>query len=148
VIDFEVDDQAPDELAVALDRLRAADGVLDVVQWPVSGKKGRAGARVQVLARPELRDDVIERCFVETTTIGLRWRLSARAVLERETVTIDGARGPVRVKLARRPGGGETAKADIAPEADGQTARRRARQEAEAAALRRRDDGGGENEPG
>ncbi len=77
-------------------------------------------------------------CFSETTTIGLRWRLSARSVLERETVTIDGATGPVRVKLAERPDGGATAKADIEVDADGQAARRQVRQQAEAAALRRR----------
>ena len=38
---FEVDDQTAEDLAVGLERLRAGDGVLDVVQTPVFGKKGR-----------------------------------------------------------------------------------------------------------
>ena len=43
---FEVDDQTPEELAVALERLRALEPVLDVGQSPVIGKKGRLGAAV------------------------------------------------------------------------------------------------------
>ena len=88
VLAFEVDDQSAEALAVGLEALRATDGVLDVVQLPAFGKKGRLATQVQVLARPERLDAVIERCFVETTTIGLRWRIEARAVLAREVVTV------------------------------------------------------------
>ena len=83
VIAFEVDDQSAEELALGLDALRALDGVLDVVQLPAFGKKGRLASQVQVLARPERLDDTIARCFVETTTIGLRWRIEARAARAR-----------------------------------------------------------------
>ena len=93
MIAFEVDDQSAEELAVGLDALRAAEGVLDVVQLPAFGKKGRLATQIQVLARPETLDAVIERCFAETTTIGLRWRIEARAVLAREAVTRRGAGG-------------------------------------------------------
>ena len=37
---FEVDDQTPEDLAIALDRLRAHPSVLDVLQMPAFGKKG------------------------------------------------------------------------------------------------------------
>ena len=113
VIAFEVDDQSAEELAVALDALRAAAGVLDVIQLPAFGKKGRLATQIQVLCRPETLDAVIDRCFAETTTIGLRWRLEARAVLAREATTVAAPDGEVDVKLVTRPGGLRTAKAQI-----------------------------------
>ena len=113
VLAFEVDDQSPEELALGLDALRATEGVLDVLQLPALGKKNRLAAQVQVLARPERLEAVIERCFAETTTIGLRWRLEARAVLARETVSVTTSEGAIGVKLVTRPGGERTAKAEI-----------------------------------
>jgi uncharacterized protein (TIGR00299 family) protein len=108
VLAFEVDDQTPEMLAIGLDHLRAADGVLDVVQIPAFGKKGRLVTRVQVLARPERLDGVIDRCFAQTTTIGLRYRIEARAILPRAA---DEA-GGLPVKVVRRPGGRRTVKVE------------------------------------
>jgi hypothetical protein len=139
VLAFEIDDQSPEELALGLDALRATEGVLDVVQLPAFGKKNRLAMQVQVLARPERLDAVIDRCFGETTTIGLRWRLEARAVLTRETVSIATSEGALDVKLVTRPGGERTAKAEIEPlrqGVDGHAARAGRRRGAEADALR------------
>ncbi len=108
-IEFEVDDQTPEDLAVGLERLRARPGVVDVVQWPVLGKKGRAGAHVQVLCRTDARDTVIESCFRETTTIGMRVMEMERPVLPR---TLSKASG-MEVKRVVRPGGRVTAKTEI-----------------------------------
>ena len=138
VCSFEVDDQTPEDLAVALDRLRAIDGVLDVVQAPVFAKKGRLGAQVQVLAHPGARARVIDEVFAQTTTLGVRWHEVNRAVLARDAVRVLEGGGTVRVKRARRPGGGFTAKAemdDVAALAGGRAARERVRNEAEEAAL-------------
>ena len=142
VIAFEVDDQSPEELALGLEALRAAEGVLDVLQLPAFGKKGRLATQVQVLARPERLDALIERCFVETTTIGLRWRIEARAVLAREVVTVAAPDGEVAVKLVARPGGLRTAKAEIDQVAgDGHAARSGRRRAAEARVLENEADG-------
>jgi pyridinium-3,5-bisthiocarboxylic acid mononucleotide nickel chelatase len=144
VVSFEVDDQNPEELALGLEALRGLDGVLDVIQLAAVGKKGRLASQVQVLVRPERLDAAIDACFAETTTLGLRWRLDARAVLARESVTVGGAERAVAVKVARRPGGARTAKAeaeDIAVGTGGQAGRARRRQEAEAQALRECGDG-------
>ena len=111
---FEVDDQSAEDLAVGLDRLRAIEGVLDVVQAPAYGKKGRMVASVRVLARPGARERVIEACFAETATLGVRWQGMRRAALEREEGVVRPAGGDsVRVKRARRPGGGVTVKAEM-----------------------------------
>ncbi len=134
---FEIDDQSPEDLAVALERLRARDGVLDVVQAPVFGKKGRLGVQVQVLARPGARAGVIEEVFAQTTTLGVRWHEVNRTVLARDAVEVGAGGGTVRVKRARRPGGPCTVKAemdDLAALAGGRAARERARREAERAA--------------
>jgi hypothetical protein len=138
VISLEVDDQSPEELALGLDALRRVDGVLDVIQMPVVGKKGRLAAQVQLLARPERLDAAIEVCFLETTTIGLRWRIEARAVLRREAVSVQGPEGEIGVKVVRRPDGKRTAKAEIdalGRAGEGLGGRTRLRRAAEASAL-------------
>ena len=78
--------------------------MLDVVQLPAFGKKGRLATQIQVLARPERLDAAIERCFAETTTIGLRWRIEARAVLAREVVSVATPEREVEVKVVTRTG--------------------------------------------
>lgn len=134
VIQFEIDDQTGEELAVALDHIRAVDGVVDVIQLPAFGKKGRMVASIQILTRPETMDAVAALCFRQTTTLGLRSRIEARSVLPRSEVTT--AEG-VRVKLADRPGG-PTAKAemdDAQARQESHKARSELRMRAEAQAL-------------
>ena len=127
VITFEVDDQTPEDLAVGLDSVRAHDGVIDVLQSAVTGKKNRMAAHVQVLCRTDARDRVIAACFEQTTTIGLRWRDEDRAELRRHQVR----RGDVAGKAVARPDGSMTAKPEIddlarvgSTQADRATARR------------------------
>jgi uncharacterized protein (DUF111 family) len=111
VIEFEVDDQSPEELAAGVDRLRTREDVFDVVQMPVFGKKGRIMSSLRLLARPDACDAVIAACFRETTTIGLRYRTMAAVALRRNLRAIDVDGCSVRVKVVERPGG-VTAKAD------------------------------------
>ena len=113
-LSFDVDDQTPEDLALALDRLRAAPGALDVTQHMLVGKNGRLASRVEVLARPEAAEALADRCFAETATLGLRRRIVDRLVLDREIVSVDGPDGAVRVKVAARPDGRRTAKAELA----------------------------------
>ncbi|HEY4031535.1 MAG TPA: LarC family nickel insertion protein [Caulobacteraceae bacterium] len=136
VIEFEIDDQPAEDLAVALDRLRALPAVIDAVQTPVFGKKGRMVAAVRLLARTDGVQAVCEAVFRETTTLGLRMHEARRAVLRRreQAVRVDG--GQVRVKTAERPGGA-TAKAEVddAQALGGHAARSGLRRAAEQAAL-------------
>lgn len=138
VCEFEIDDQTPEDLAVALEQLRTAEGILEVIQLSASSKKGRVGAHIEVLVRPERLEQALERCFLETTTLGVRWRLVERAVLNRETATYQVRGRAVRVKRTRRPGGVMTGKAemdDLAPQAGGFAARARLRRQAERLAV-------------
>ena len=105
VIEFEVDDQSAEDLALALDRLRARPDVHDIVQTPVFGKKGRLAASIRLLGDPAGLDDIAVQCFEETATIGLRHRIESRIILPRGSrVTIVDER-EVRLKVVKRPSG-------------------------------------------
>ena len=137
VITFEIDDQTAEDLAIGIEALRAHAAVLDVLQMPAFGKKGRMVFHVQVLCRPEALDEVIEACFTQTTTIGLRWNISARAKLPRESASAGLDVDPVGVKLAKRPDGTTSAKAEADDLArfGGRRDRQRKRTAAESRAL-------------
>ena len=136
VCEFEIDDQTGEDLALALDRLRDLDDVMDVSSHAMNGKKGRLSVHVRILARIAAVESVIGTCFRETTTLGVRWHEVSRAALARESVTVMVDGRPVRVKSARRPGEIRTSKAeidDLAPVAGGHADRERMRASAEGA---------------
>ncbi|MGF1528245.1 MAG: LarC family nickel insertion protein [Candidatus Competibacterales bacterium] len=113
VCQFEIDDQTPEDLAVGLDRLRALEGVLDVSQGTVVGKKGRVGIQVQLLARPKALTQTLTQALLETSTLGVRWQLVQRAIVPREAAVHAATVGEVRLKRAHRPDGGVTVKAEM-----------------------------------
>ncbi len=134
VCEFELDDQTPEDLGVAIDRLRGEPGVIDVLQAPVFGKKGRVGVHVRILANPSALETVLEACFVETSTLGVRWQIVRRAVLPREKRTEEVSGVRVHVKTARRPDGTTTDKAamdDLAGAGGGRAAREMLRRSVE-----------------
>ncbi len=108
---FEIDDQTPEDLAIGLDKVRAHPSVLDVMQTSMFGKKGRVAVRVQVLTDPGDIENVMEACFAETTTLGVRYHIMERRKLRRRQTSIDAEGRSVRVKIAERPGG-STVKAE------------------------------------
>jgi uncharacterized protein (DUF111 family) len=101
VIEAEIDDMTPQIFGVVMDALLDA-GALDVFYTPVQMKKNRPGTLLTVIAPPEARGALTELIFRETTTIGVRYRESDREVLDRETVVVSTAAGPIRVKVARK----------------------------------------------
>lgn len=103
VIECEIDDMNPQIFSVVMDRLSAA-GALDVFYTPVQMKKNRPGTLLTVIAPPELRSELTDIVFRETTTIGLRYSDVDRECLRREIVSVDTPIGSVRFKLAWRGG--------------------------------------------
>lgn len=107
VLSFDIDDMTPEEMAVALDRIRLDAQVIEASHTLAFGKKGRAVFRVEVLAALDGRDHVAALCLSETATLGLRIDDRARYLLRREAVgSAPGA------KRAQRPDGTWTAKAE------------------------------------
>lgn len=137
-IAFDIDDMTPEELGVASDRLRAALGVLDVIQTAQIGKKGRAIIGVRVLCARAAGAEVADLCLSETSTLGVRVTDIRRRILDRHAAaTRHGA-----VKVAERPDGARSAKVESDDLIETQTliARRAQARVAEAAALEGDDD--------
>jgi hypothetical protein len=111
LIQFEVDDQSPEDLACGLDYLRESPGVHEVFQSAIYGKKNRLTMRIDVIAEPQYQDSIVEQCFSETTTIGLRWRIERRQILHREAVVLKGSN--MRGKLVTRPKAQPTCKVEM-----------------------------------
>lgn len=105
VLECEIDDQTSEDLALAIDRLRALDGVLDVIQASVTGKKGRLMTHLRVLVTENAESIAVASIFDETTTLGLRRSEVGRYVLSRQEVMTDVDDRTVRLKLADRPSG-------------------------------------------
>ncbi len=113
VHEFEIDDQSGETIALALDRLRAVEGVLDVSSHAMQGKKGRLSIHIRLLSRVDALEDVLAGCFRETTTLGVRWQEVNRRVLARTQSEVDTGTHSIRIKKAVRPDGVETAKAEL-----------------------------------
>jgi hypothetical protein len=137
LVEFDVDDMTGEELALAAERLRAVDGVIDVSVGTRGGKKGRIVADFRVLARVAAAESVADACFAETSTLGLRLREERRRVLPRHEVNVEVKDVRLGVKVAKRPDGTTTAKTahDDVAATPGLAARRRLRVAGEARAL-------------
>ncbi len=105
VLECEIDDQSGEDLATALAHLRAAPGVIDALQAPVYGKKGRLMTHLRILAEPAHCAAVEEAIFRETTTLGIRHAIVARTILRREMREIEREGHAFRAKIADRPAG-------------------------------------------
>lgn len=130
---FEVDDQTPEDLATGLDKLRAHAAVRDVLQLPAFGKKGRMTAHIRVLADPLQIGVVCDACLQETSTIGLRFQVLERVILQRQELEVAVAGRSIGMKAVSRSGS-VTVKAeadDIAGVVGGHAARNRLRSQAD-----------------
>jgi pyridinium-3,5-bisthiocarboxylic acid mononucleotide nickel chelatase len=103
VLECEIDDMNPQLFGPLMDRLYDA-GAVDVFYAPVQMKKNRPGTLVTVIAAPDRREALASVLFVESTTIGVRYREMLRERLERELRTIDTPVGQIRFKVATRDG--------------------------------------------
>jgi len=104
-LSFELDDQTPESIALAVEQLRDHESVLDVTQQAFWGKKNRQGFAIVVLVKMEATDEVTEQCFSLTTTLGVRRERVDRAILQREEIVVYVNERAYRVKVARRPAG-------------------------------------------
>jgi uncharacterized protein (DUF111 family) len=103
VLEANLDDLTPQVLAYAAEKL-LTDGALDVFSIPVQMKKGRSGALLTVLCKPEDGDRLAKLIFAETTTLGVRRREEQRQILARKWETVRTSWGDVRIKIASMNG--------------------------------------------
>ena len=112
VIEADIDDMTAEALAFTAERLRGA-GARDVSLMPLQMKKGRPGTRLTVLCGLGSMEDLTRLALAESSTLGLRFRCMARVVLDRRIEMVETAYGTVALKVARRPGGKETAEPEF-----------------------------------
>ena len=104
VLAADIDDMTGEHLAAAVEELRDA-GALDVVVLATSMKKGRPGARIEVLASPATADALETQLLVSTTTIGVRRSTVERRALPRESRHVEVLGQRIAVKEVRLPDG-------------------------------------------
>ncbi len=133
LIQFEVDDQSPEDLGIGLAKLRNMQSVLDVIQIPALGKKGRMTIHVQVLANTEFLHEIASACIYQTSTLGVRWQIINRYIVERSSLMYRDSTREVPIKIARRGSGNMTAKveSDYLTQVGDYTERKRTKQELE-----------------
>ncbi len=100
MLESNIDDQSPEQIAYVQDKLMAQHGVLDVSIDQILMKKGRPGIRINVLCRPEKEETVTEILFAETTTLGVRRHRVLRKNAPRETLQVKTEFGVVRVVVS------------------------------------------------
>ena len=79
-------------------------GAADAWLVPILMKKGRPAHTLSALCHPGLVDEMRERIFRDTSTLGVRHSQRGRVVLEREFVLVAVGDAQVSVKVAHRDG--------------------------------------------
>jgi len=100
VIETNIDDMNPEFYSYISERLFKS-GALDVFTVPIMMKKSRPGIILNVLAKEDELDKILEIIFSETTTSGVRINNVDRKKLDREIKTLKIESWEIRVKINR-----------------------------------------------
>ena len=94
-----LDDMTGEEIGYAAEVLMN-EGALDVFTTPIGMKKNRPGILLTVLVKPEEKDRFARLIFENTTTIGIRYILKDRFILNRKTEEVSTKLGKARIKIS------------------------------------------------
>ncbi len=103
VLETSIDDMSPEIAGFTVDKL-IRKGALDAFITPIIMKKGRPAVMLTVLCANEMKPDMLDILFKETTTLGVRERIDRRYCMQRKVVSVDTAYGQARVKAALMDG--------------------------------------------
>lgn len=112
LLEADIDDMTPVAVAQACERLRA-EGARDVSVTALQMKKGRLAMRLLVLCDYGRVETLATAVLLHTSTLGVRYRAVARALLARRIELVETDYGSLRVKIALRPDGSETAEPEF-----------------------------------
>ena len=104
VVETNIDDMSPELLGYLMERL-LQEGALDVCLIPATMKKNRPGIKVEVLCPPENKDAVVACMLTESSTLGIRYRLAHREILQRSAAMVSTRFGDIQVKCTMTPDG-------------------------------------------
>lgn len=99
-IEATIDDQSPEELGYLFD-LFFENGAIDVYIQNVLMKKNRPANLITLLLLPEDLDKFTELLFKESSTIGFRYQVMERKVMERSQHSFQSSLGEVSYKVSR-----------------------------------------------
>lgn len=105
VLTADLDDMSGERLAECIAVLRDDSRTRDVVLIPLQMKKGRMGARVEILCTQADAEGLEDLFFLASSTIGIRRTVVRRRALPRVTDTVRVGEEVVRVKRTRLPNG-------------------------------------------
>lgn len=94
-----VDDMTGEEIGYATDLLMK-QGALDVFTTPVGMKKNRPGILITCICKPSEKERFAKLIFENTTTIGIRYSLKDRFILDRHEETVTTRYGEVKIKIS------------------------------------------------
>ena len=94
-----VDDMTGEEIGYATELLMK-EGALDVFTTPVGMKKNRPGILITLICKPSEKERFARLLFENTTTIGIRYSLKDRFVMDRHEETVSTKYGKVKVKIS------------------------------------------------
>ncbi len=94
-----VDDLSPEVMA-DIPGLLLEMGALEAFITPVVGKKGRPAFLLSTLAEKKNLPALLKTIFLESTSLGARWKEVKRLALPRESVEVNTPYGRVPVKIA------------------------------------------------
>ncbi|MEQ8997745.1 MAG: nickel pincer cofactor biosynthesis protein LarC [Coleofasciculus sp. B1-GNL1-01] len=115
VIETQIDDLNPQVIGYVFEVLFNA-GALDVFTQAIGMKKSRPGILLTVICPPDRLTVCEDILFRETTTLGIRHFTQQRTILQREIQRVETKYGKVRVKVASRASGVQSAIANVQPE--------------------------------
>jgi uncharacterized protein (TIGR00299 family) protein len=98
VLETHIDDMNPELYEPLMGSLFAA-GALDVSMAPIQMKKNRPAVRLTVVAPPAARESLLERLFLDSTTLGVRVQEVERVAARRWQETIATPYGELLVKV-------------------------------------------------
>jgi uncharacterized protein (TIGR00299 family) protein len=99
LVETNIDDLQPEVLGYTMERL-FEEGALDAFYSPIYMKKNRPSSMLTVICKKEDEEKMVDLIFRETTTLGIRRRVSQRYALERSTQVIKTPIGDVNVKMS------------------------------------------------
>jgi hypothetical protein len=108
VMEANIDDMNPEFYDHLMERLFAA-GALDVACAHLQMKKNRPGIQLQVICRPESKEELTAIVFKESTTSGIRYYQAERITLPRQIKKIRTPYGRLEVKIVNYPDGSSAA---------------------------------------
>ncbi len=82
VIETNIDDSSAEEMGYAMKKLFEA-GVKDAFYTPIVMKKSRPAYSLTVMCKEDVFDDAVKIIFENTSSVGLRYRVSDRIIMDR-----------------------------------------------------------------